>query len=160
MSSNRYECPMSLIIILPVPIASQNPEMMSSSNRLFLWPRSARDKNHNHKSHPLPVQRKYGIQGEVGSVKIRTRRKTQDYFTLRASFGQASTHLLHPVHFSLSTTAIPWSFKEIALTGHFSTQASQPVHFCSSTTAGINLATAKAEPIRRQRTANAANNLR
>jgi hypothetical protein len=73
---SNIECTMPLIIILPISIASKNPEMMSSSNRLFLWPRSARDKNHNHKLHPLPVQRKYGIREEVGSVKIRTVKNT------------------------------------------------------------------------------------
>jgi len=90
----------------------------------------------------------------------RSFQKTEkSYSVLMACIGQDLAHLPHPVHFSLSTTAIPWSFKDTAPAGHSSTQAPQPMHLFSSTLAGINLAIAYAEPTRRQTTASATSNL-
>ncbi len=66
----------------------------------------------------------------------------KSYSVLIASTGQDLAHFPHPVHISLSTTAIPWSFREMAPAGHSATQAPQPMHLFSSTVAGINLATA------------------
>jgi hypothetical protein len=56
---------------------------------------------------------------------------------LMASDGQASTHVLHSVHFSLFTTAISSSSKLMASSGHSSTQVPQLTHSSRLTTAGI-----------------------
>jgi hypothetical protein len=60
------------------------------------------------------------------------------YSMLMASDGQASTHVLHSVHFSLFTTAISSSSKVMASSGHSSTQVPQLTHSSLLTTAGIN----------------------
>src|SRR5512137_28044 len=56
---------------------------------------------------------------------------------LMASDGQASTHVLHSLHFSLFTTAISSSSKVMASSGHSSTQVPQLTHSSLLTTAGI-----------------------
>jgi hypothetical protein len=56
---------------------------------------------------------------------------------LMASDGQASTQVLHSVHFSLFTTAISSSSRVIASSGHSSTQVPQLTHSSLLTTAGI-----------------------
>ena len=56
---------------------------------------------------------------------------------LMASDGQASTQVLHSVHFSLFTTAISSSSKVMASSGHSSTQVPQLTHSSLLTTAGI-----------------------
>jgi hypothetical protein len=59
------------------------------------------------------------------------------YSMLMASDGQASTHVLHSVHFSLLTTAISSSPMVMASSGHSSTQVPQLTHSSRLTTAGI-----------------------
>jgi hypothetical protein len=56
---------------------------------------------------------------------------------LMASDGQASTQVLHSVHFSLFTTAISESSRVMASSGHSSTQVPQLTHSSLLTTAGI-----------------------
>jgi hypothetical protein len=85
--------------------------------------------------------------------------RKEGYSVLIASTGQDLAHLPHPVHFSVSTTAVPSLPIDMAPAGHCSTQAPHPMHLLSSTEAGINLATAYAEPIRMQTTASATANL-
>jgi hypothetical protein len=80
-------------------------------------------------------------------------RKIINYSALMASFGQTLAHFKQPEHFSLSTVAIPPLSKEIAPMGHRSMHFPQPRHLFSSTATGIDVATAYAEPARRQRTA-------
>ena len=59
------------------------------------------------------------------------------YSMLMASDGQASTQVLHSVHFSAFTVAISSSSRVMASSGHSSTHVPQLTHSSLLTTAGI-----------------------
>src|SRR5690606_31819129 len=70
-------------------------------------------------------------------IRLKKMRWSCTHSMLIASEGQASTHVLHSVHFSLFTTAISSSSRLMASSGHSSTQVPQLTHSSLLTTAGI-----------------------